>query len=76
MPISREELVQQLAGGPDERLALLVLVESRGLPDEHQIRVRIADAVHDLGAPLRETASRAGGRVERCLFEGPHVASP
>ena len=71
-----EQLVQQLAGGADERLALLVLVEPGRLPDEHQIRVRIADAVHDLGPPLGETAPRAGRRVERRLLEGPHLASP
>jgi hypothetical protein len=37
---------------PDERVALLVLVEARRLPDEHQIGVRVPDAEDDLRAAL------------------------
>ena len=54
-----EELVEELPRLADERIALLVLVEARRLADEHQLRVRVADAEDDLRAPFVETAARA-----------------
>ena len=49
-------LVEQLPGGADERLALLVLVEAGRLADEHQVGVRVADAEHGLRADVAERA--------------------
>ena len=46
-----EQLVEELPGLADERVALLVLVEARRLADEHQVRLRVADAEDDLGPP-------------------------
>ena len=60
-----QQLVEQLARLADEGLALLVLVESRRLADEHQIGARVADAEDDLGPALREPALRAAGDVGR-----------
>src|SRR5581483_7402218 len=71
-----EHPVEQLPGGPDERFTLLVLVVPRALPDEHQVRVRVARAVDDLGPALREPAPRARRRLERRLLERPHPVSP
>ena len=42
-----------------EQVALLVLVEARRLAHEHQVGVRVADAVDDLRAALRKAAARA-----------------
>ncbi len=47
MPDLAEQLVEQLAGLADERLALLVLVEAGRLADEHQVGVGVAGAEHD-----------------------------
>ena len=60
-----QQLVEQLARLADEGLALLVLVESRRLADEHQIGARVADAEDDLGPALREPALRAAGAFGR-----------
>ena len=58
-PYLVEQLVEQLAGPPYERLALLVLVEAWRLAHEHQVRVRVAGAKHDRVPPLRERALAA-----------------
>ena len=58
---TREQLLQQLPRGSDERDALLVLVEPRRLADEHQIRGRRARAEHDLRARPRQRAALAPG---------------
>ena len=62
-----QELAEQLAGRTDERHTLLVLVEARGLADEHQVGGRRAGAEHRLGAGRRERAARAArdGVAER-----------
>ncbi len=61
-----DDLRQQLAGAADERDALHVLVGARRLADEHQVRVGIADAEHDLLAPERvQLAARAVADVGR-----------
>src|SRR5262245_10824242 len=55
-----DDLRQQLAGAPDERLALLVFIGTRRLADEHELGARIADAEDDLLAAKRaELAARA-----------------
>ena len=54
-----DHLVEQLAGGPDERLAALVLLLARRLADEHQRRVLGADAEHDRLARRVQLAARA-----------------
>ena len=69
-PMPSRSLSSSFPAEPDERIALLVLVEAGRLADEHQVGVRVADAVDDLGAPLRQPAARAGGglggvRLER-----------
>src|SRR5581483_11696927 len=56
-----EQLLEQLAGLADERQALLVLVETGRLADEHQVGVRIAGAEDDLRPPLCEAAAGAAG---------------
>ena len=53
-----EQPVEQLPGLPDERDALLVLVEAGRLADEHQIGVRVAVAEDDLRAPLVRARQR------------------
>jgi len=60
-----EQLVEELACLPHERDTLLILVEAWGLADEHEIRIRAPRAEHDLSAPLRERAARAGRGVLR-----------
>src|SRR5436309_10054201 len=52
-----EQLLEQLAGRADERDPLLVLVEPRRFPDEHQVGVWIARAEDDLRPALRERAA-------------------
>ena len=54
-----EELVEELTGGADERDALLVLVEARGLAHEHHVGVGRARPEHDLRARRRERAACA-----------------
>src|SRR3954452_131199 len=44
-----EQLVKQLSCPPDERKTLLVLARSGRLADEHQVRVGVAGAEHELG---------------------------
>src|SRR5215211_5481965 len=56
---TRQQLLEQLSGLPDERDALLVLVEAGCLAHEHQIGARATRAEDDLGAALREAAARA-----------------
>src|SRR4029079_4514847 len=57
---SGEQLVQEFARLADERDALLVFVEGRRLPDEHQVGVRVAVPEDDLRPGLAEGAARAG----------------
>ena len=52
-------VVEQLPRLPDERDALLVLVEPGRLADEHQVGVRAPGAEHDLCSALRERATGA-----------------
>ena len=75
-----DQLVSSCPARPDERLALQVLLLARALADEHQVRVRLADAEHHLGAGLGQRAQRArerlafevGERGERRWFEQRH----
>ena len=60
-PDAREQLVEELAGLADERVALLVLVEAGRLADEHQVGVRVTDAEDDLRAAFGKPAARAAG---------------
>ena len=68
-PDPGEQLVEQLAGLADERVALLVLVEAGRLADEHQVGLRVADAEDDLRAALREAAARAARDLARERLE-------
>ena len=47
-----DHVVEQLSGAPDERLSLRIFIRARAFADEHQVRMRIADAEDDLLAPL------------------------
>ena len=59
-----DHLRQQLAGAPDERDPLDVFIAARRLADEHEPRVRIADAKDDLApAERRELAAGAVAEV-------------
>ena len=58
-PICASSFSSSLPAWPTNGSALLVLVEARRLADEHQVRVRVARAEHDLRAALREAAARA-----------------
>ena len=60
-----EQLAEQLAGGADERDALLVLVEARRLADEHQVGGRRARAEDDLRAGRRRAGSACSRRRRR-----------
>ena len=52
------DLRQQLSGASYERKALRVLVCTRRLTDEHQVRLKIARRVHNLRPPrVKLTAS-------------------
>ena len=57
-PIASMMRVRSCPGLPHEREPLLVLVASRGLADEHELRVRVALAEDDVRPRLRELASR------------------
>jgi hypothetical protein len=67
IPINADNLVkhpcEQLAGGADERLPLLVLVEARSLPDEHHVRICAPDAEDHLRTPVRQPTPGAVGRL-------------
>src|SRR5207342_3949349 len=52
-----EELVEELPGLADERVALLVFVEAGRLADEHQLGFGVPHAEDDLGAPLGKAAA-------------------
>ena len=54
-----DDLREELAGAADERLALRVLVGPRGLADEDQARVRVADAEDQVPAVGGELAALA-----------------
>ena len=62
-----EQLVEELPGLADERVALLVLVEAGRLADEHQLGLRAPHAEDDLGASLGKAAARAAGDLGRVL---------
>src|SRR6266540_897814 len=64
-----EELVEELARLADERIALLVFVEARGLPDEQEVCVGVSDAENDLRAARRQPAARAGSGFDRVRRE-------
>ena len=66
---AREELVEQLPRLPDERDALLILVETRRLADEHQVGVRAPGAEHDLRAALARARSGCSSRSPRRTLE-------
>ena len=56
-PRVREQLVEQLSRGADERLALQVLVLARRLADEHHASVRVAHAEHERACACRRADS-------------------
>ena len=68
-----EQLVEQLARLADERDALLILVETGRLTDEHEVGVRVAGAEDNLRSSLREGTTRAAGRLVRI---GPKGTCP
>src|SRR5205823_2767891 len=52
-----DDLGQQLAGAADERFALAIFLLSRAFADEHELRLGLADAEHDLRASRAELAA-------------------
>ena len=65
-----QQLVEQLAGLPHERLSLSVFVEAWAFSHEHQFRVGVAHSEHHLRAAAAKAALRAvaqgvGQRAER-----------
>jgi hypothetical protein len=69
-----EQLVEELAGAPDEGPSLAVLVRSGRLADDHDVRRRAALAGHEIGrliadveAARRVRADLGGDRVEQLL---------
>jgi hypothetical protein len=65
----REQLVEELAGGSDERFPLLVLVEAGALADEEDLGVQVSGRPHDLRASLGEPAPSTGQRLGFDQFE-------
>ena len=61
LPLRRafDHLRQQLARAAHERNTLFVFIGARTFADEHQLRLRIADAEDDLVAAFAQTAARA-----------------
>ena len=57
------EPVEELAGAAHEGQALLVLLGTRALADEHQVGGGVAHAEHDVRAARRQRATGAGGGV-------------
>ena len=52
MPAFVECVVEHVAGGPDERVALLVFLVARHLAHQHERRVRRTFTEHDLRCVL------------------------
>src|SRR5207247_8556883 len=71
-----DDLGQELAGAPDEGLALPVLVAARRLAHEHEARARVADAEHELRAVRGELAALAVADVSTPLLERARRAEP
>ena len=67
-----KELVQQLPGASDERLAGEVLVVARRLPHQHEIGSRVSGREDHVGAPGCERASDAAERDLLEIGEGRH----
>src|SRR5687767_1458200 len=60
---SAEQLVEELPRLPDEGDALLILVKTGRLPDEHEVRIRAARAEDNLCPALRQCTARARRRL-------------
>ena len=67
-----EQCVEQLPRLADERHALLILVEARGLTDEHQVGVRVAAAEDDLRPACGERAARTAKSLVPVVGELSH----
>src|SRR5205807_6629006 len=66
------QLVEELAGPAHEWLAFEVLLLARGLADEHQIGVGVADTEDHLGAAFRQRAAHTSARLSLDVEEGRH----
>src|SRR5438552_1830729 len=71
-----DDLGQELAGAPDEGLALQVLVAARRLAHEHEARARVADAEHEVRAVRGELAALAVADVSAQLLERARRPEP
>ena len=65
-----EQPLEELSGPSRERRAFPVLVESRRLADERELRIRVALAEDHLRAPTRERAPHAAGSLGGDRFQG------
>src|SRR2546425_7644803 len=71
-----DDLGQELAGAPDEGLALPVLVAAWRLAHENEARARAADAEHEVRAVGRELAALAVADVSAQLLQRARRAEP
>jgi hypothetical protein len=60
-----EQFIEKVACRPHEREALLILVEARGLTDEHDLCIRRAHTGHRLGPSPVQEAPRTPGNLRR-----------
>src|SRR5215207_3510994 len=65
----RQNVVEELAGSPDERQSRGVFVLARALADEHQRRVGISGREDRVGAALRQVALGADGDLTGELLQ-------
>ncbi len=76
-PDGGQHAVQQLPGAADEGLTRAVLVRPRGLADQHQACLAVADPEDGLGAGLAQAAGAAAGhgRGQGLPIQVPESAS-
>src|SRR5215208_3854149 len=65
----RQDVVEELAGPPDERQSRSIFVLARALTDEHQGRVGISGREDRVGAGLRQVALGADGDLAGELLQ-------
>ena len=73
-----DQSIKQLAGTPDERLALEVFISPRSLADEHQSRARRPGGENDVRASVGEWARDTGlrGSLELRERDHPSIVTP
>ncbi len=64
-----EHAIQKLSGASDKGQSLAVLLLAGRLADEHEIRMRVAAAEHDMGAAVGQRTAAAVGGLPRQLLQ-------